>query len=69
MLNKDTFLNDVELNSFFRKNADNVGNSTIYLVKIIIIFNAVLRRQEYHIIYSDKMIMKSGQHHRIRVNP
>ena len=62
MLRKATFFNDAELNVFFGANCDKEGNSIIYLVKIIIIYNPVSQKQEYHLIYSDKKALKQGQH-------
>lgn len=61
MLNKLTFLSDNELNAFFSNNTKN-GESTVYIVKFIILYNAAKTRQEYHLIYSDHFTMKAGQH-------
>jgi hypothetical protein len=62
MLHKQTFFSDTEVNQFFADNTDKNGESTVYLVKIIIVFNPLTRQQEQHYIYSEKSIMKSGQH-------
>jgi hypothetical protein len=67
MLNKSTFSSDDSLNAFFRVNTNHDGTSSIYLVKIIITYNPYTKQQEYHIIYSDKVVMKSGQHQRMGV--
>jgi hypothetical protein len=67
MLNKATFTSDDSLNAFFRINSHN-GQSAIYLIKIIILYSQVSKQLEYHIIYSDNNMMKSGQHHRMGVN-
>ena len=64
MLRKATFYSDSALNRFFEENCDTERNSLIYLVKIIIIYNPVSQKQEYHLIYSDKKILKQGQHMR-----
>lgn len=61
MLNKRTFLTDKELNLFFDTFTKN-GESTIYIVKLIILHNPAKNRQEFHLIYSDHFTMKAGQH-------
>lgn len=66
MLNKATFLSDEALNAFFKRNSVG-GQSTIYLIKIIILYSQVSKQLEYHIIYSDNHMMKSGQHQRVGV--
>jgi hypothetical protein len=62
MLKKITFSSDDDVNAFFARNVDAAGNSSIYLIKIIITFNPEKRQQEQHLIYSDKVIMRAGQH-------
>jgi len=61
MISKITFANDAELNRFFREHEDEMGQSLIYIIKYIIV-NSPDRKQEQHLIYSTKEIMKSGQH-------
>ena len=67
MLNKATFTSDDAINTFFKRNSSD-GQSTIYLIKIIILYSQVSKQLEYHIIYSDNHLMKSGQHHRTGAN-
>lgn len=64
MLKKITFTSDSDVNAFFKENCNDRGENLIFLVKLIIIHNPILQRQEQHIIYSHKVIMKSGQHMR-----
>lgn len=68
MLKKATFFTDDGLNNFFRlNNSTTTDESTIYLVKFIVFTNPLTRQQEYHVIYSEKSMMKSGQHMRVGV--
>jgi len=63
MLNAQTFFSDEELNQFFKSHT--IGNNpTIYIIKLIILYNPVSNRQEQHLIYSDNQLMRSGQHMR-----
>lgn len=61
MLKKLTFDSDTEVNKFFAGH-DNNGESTIYIIKVIVLYNPVRQCQEQHYIYSDKQIMKNGMH-------
>ena len=64
MLHKRTFLTDTEVNQFFKENTDANGESMLYIIKCIILYNPVCQCQEQHYIYSEKSIMKSGMHMR-----
>lgn len=61
MLKKATFDNNNDVNAFFAQH-DNNGESTIYIIKCIILHNPIRQCQEQHYIYSDKQVMKNGMH-------
>jgi len=61
MIHKRTFASDNDLNQFFQENSIN-GESTVYIIKVIIVYNPVEHCQEQHLFYSEKSVMKAGQH-------
>lgn len=63
MLHKDTFRSDEELNVFFRLNSIG-GETQVYIVKFMVIYNPEIRAQEYHVLYTSEKILASGMHFR-----
>ena len=63
MLYKDTFRSDEELNIFFRLHSIG-GETQVFIVKFMVIYNPDIRAQEYHVLFTSEKILASGQHFR-----
>lgn len=56
MLKKVTLDGDEDINEFFK------NHPSLYLVKYILYYNTIARKNEHHIIYSLDTKMMQGQH-------